>query len=169
MTYLLWCFLRVLKCLNIKGKNMPPGHFCAFWKLGIIVGVCVLSCFSRVQLFATLWTVACQAPLSMGFSRQKYCNGQLFPLSGDLPDSENSCLLGLLPWQAVSLPLSPPGKPVLLVTKNKIKCILSITVHLLIHILKLTSSLPFSLVQTHKHCHFWITNRPKPSSSQMMN
>ena len=32
----------------------------------------MLSCFSHVQLFATLWTVACQAPLSMGFSRQEY-------------------------------------------------------------------------------------------------
>ena len=35
------------------------------------VCVCVLSCFSCVRLFATLWTVACQAPLSMGFSRQR--------------------------------------------------------------------------------------------------
>ena len=30
---------------------------------------------TRVQLFATLWTVACQAPLSMGFSRQEYWSG----------------------------------------------------------------------------------------------
>ena len=38
-----------------------------------IVGmsVCVLSCFSHIQLYVTLWTVACQAPLSMGFSRQE--------------------------------------------------------------------------------------------------
>ena len=36
---------------------------------------CVLSRFSRVRLFATLWTVARQAPLSMGFSRQEYCSG----------------------------------------------------------------------------------------------
>ena len=35
---------------------------------------CMLSHFSRVQLFATLWTVACQAPLSMGFSWQEYWN-----------------------------------------------------------------------------------------------
>ena len=38
----------------------------------IIMCVYVLSLFSRVQLFATLWTVTCQAPLSMGFSRQEY-------------------------------------------------------------------------------------------------
>ena len=36
---------------------------------------CVLSCFSCVRLFATLWTVACQAPLSMGFSEQEYWSG----------------------------------------------------------------------------------------------
>ena len=49
------------------------------------VCVCVLSC---VQLFATPWTVACQAPLSMGFSRQEYWSGLPFPLPGDLPDQE---------------------------------------------------------------------------------
>ena len=48
--------------------------------------VCVPSCLSRVQLFATLWTVACQAPLSMGFSRQEYWSGLALPYPGDLPD-----------------------------------------------------------------------------------
>ena len=47
---------------------------------------CMLSCFSRVWLFATLWTVACQVPLSMGFSRQKYCSRLPFPPPRDLPD-----------------------------------------------------------------------------------
>ena len=37
------------------------------------------SCFSHVQLFATLWAIACQAPLSMGFSRQEYWSRLLFP------------------------------------------------------------------------------------------
>ena len=41
---------------------------------------------SRVQLFATLWTVAHQAPLSMGFFRQEYWSGLPFPPLGDLPD-----------------------------------------------------------------------------------
>ena len=40
---------------------------------------CMLSCFSRVQLCATLWTAAHQAPLSMGSSRQEYWNGLPFP------------------------------------------------------------------------------------------
>ena len=39
---------------------------------------------SRVQLFATLWTVASQAPLSMGFSQQEYWSGLPFPTPGDL-------------------------------------------------------------------------------------
>ena len=46
----------------------------------------VLSSFSCVQLFATPWTVALQAPLSIGFSRQEYWNGLSFPSPGDLPD-----------------------------------------------------------------------------------
>ena len=41
---------------------------------------------SRVRLFATLWTVAHQAPLSMGFSRQEYGSGLSFPSPGDLPN-----------------------------------------------------------------------------------
>ena len=41
--------------------------------------------FSRVQLFVTPWTVAPQAPLSMGFSRQEYWSGLPFPPPGDLP------------------------------------------------------------------------------------
>ena len=49
---------------------------------------CVLSCFGCVQLFATLWTVARQASLSMGFTRQEYWSGLPFPPLGGLPDSE---------------------------------------------------------------------------------
>ena len=41
---------------------------------------------SHVQLLATPWTVAHQAPLSMGFSRQEYRSGLPFPSPGDLPD-----------------------------------------------------------------------------------
>ena len=47
---------------------------------------CMPSCFSRVRLFATLWTIACQAPLSMGVSRHEYWSGLPCPLSGDLLD-----------------------------------------------------------------------------------
>ena len=50
--------------------------------------LCVLSHFSHVQLFETLWTVPCQAPLFMGFSRHEYWSGLLCPPPGDLPDAE---------------------------------------------------------------------------------
>ena len=46
---------------------------------------CVLRHLSHVQLFATLWTVAPQAPQSMGFSRQEYWSGLPYPPPGDLP------------------------------------------------------------------------------------
>ena len=44
--------------------------------------------FSRVQLFVTLWAVACQAPLSMEFSRQEYWSGLPCLPPGDLPNPE---------------------------------------------------------------------------------
>ena len=47
---------------------------------------CMLSCFTCVQPFVTLWTVACQAPLSLGFSRQEYWSGLPCPPPGDLPN-----------------------------------------------------------------------------------
>ena len=46
----------------------------------------MLSHFSRVRLCASLWTVARQAPLSMGFSRQEYWSGLPFPSPGDRPN-----------------------------------------------------------------------------------
>ena len=46
----------------------------------------MLNCFSHVQLFEIPWTVAHQAPLSMGFSRQDYWSGLPFPPPGDHPD-----------------------------------------------------------------------------------
>ena len=46
----------------------------------------MLSYFNHVGLFATLWTLAHQAPLSMGFSRQEYWSGLQWPSPGDLPN-----------------------------------------------------------------------------------
>ena len=75
--------------------------------------MCVLSCFSHVQLCATPWTVAHQAPLSMGFSRQRILEWVAVPSSKGffLTQVLNTCLLCLLHWLAGSLPLVPPGKP----------------------------------------------------------
>ena len=64
------------------------------------------------------WTVAYQAPLSMGFSRQEYRGGLLFPSSGDLPNP------GIEPkspaLRADSLPAELPGKPLTIKTRVKI-------------------------------------------------
>ena len=66
---------------------------------------------SRVQLCVTPWTVAYQASLSMGFSRQEYQSGLPFPSPGDLPDP------GIEPrspaLQADTLPSEPPGKDII--------------------------------------------------------
>ena len=47
-------------------------------------GTCTLSLFSHVQIFVTLWTVACQAPLFMGFSSEECWSGLPYPPPGDL-------------------------------------------------------------------------------------
>ena len=63
---------------------------------------------SRIQLFATLWTVAYQAPPSMEFSRQEYWSGLPFPFPGDLPDP--GIEPGFPPLKADALLSEPPGK-----------------------------------------------------------
>ena len=79
------------------------------WKgQDFILFPCEVKSLSRVRLFATLWTVALQAPPSMGFSRQEYWSGLPFPSPGDLPDP------GVEPrspaLQAEALTSEPPGK-----------------------------------------------------------
>ena len=92
----------------------------------------VLSRFSPVPLFATLWTVAGQTPLSKGFSRQEYWSGLPYPppcilfyfffpsmyfkrrdpgIQGFPTQGSNWSLLCLVHWQAGTLPPAPPGKP----------------------------------------------------------
>ena len=61
------------------------------------MNVCMLS---HVHLFANLWTVARQAPLSIGFSRQEYWSGLPFPSPGDLND----------PWIKPTSPATPAGE-----------------------------------------------------------
>ena len=70
----------------------------------------MLSRFSCVQLFAMPWTAACQAPLSMGFSRQAFWRGLPCPPPGDLPSPGIES--GSPALQADSLPSEPLGKPV---------------------------------------------------------
>ena len=73
---------------------------------------------SRVQLFAVLWTVAHQAPLSMGFSRQEYWSGLPFPSPGDLPDPGIEPMSPAL--QADAKTSEPPGEPAIAIAIIKI-------------------------------------------------
>ena len=105
--------LDTLKLMSLKtGKWQQQQQ----QKVIIIIGLSVdfrvhAWMISHVWLFVTPWTIACQAPLSLGFSRPEYCNGLPFPPPRDLRiQGLNPCLLCLLLWQAYSLPLHCLGK-----------------------------------------------------------
>ena len=73
--------------------------------------------------YATPWTVACQAPLSMGFPRQEYWSGLPCPPPGDLSNS------GIKPKSPEAPTLAgrffttePPGKPTIIIDKNSKQC-----------------------------------------------
>ena len=68
--------------------------------------MCMLSCFGCVRLFATLWIVACQTPLSVEFSRQEYWSGLSCPPPWHLLDPGIELLLHLLLWQMGSFTTS---------------------------------------------------------------
>ena len=79
------------------------------WPPKVFLSKVKVKSLSRVRLFATPWTVAHQAPPSIGFSGQKYWSGLPFPSPGDLHDP------GIKPrspalW-ADALTSEPPGKP----------------------------------------------------------
>ena len=76
------------------------------------IRACVLSLFRLVQLFVTLWTVACQASWSMGFSRQEYWSGLPFPSPGDLPNPRVET--GSPALQTDFFTTVPPGKPLVI-------------------------------------------------------
>ena len=92
-----------------------------FTKLLESINLCcaVLSCFSCVQLFVTLWTVCLQAPLSMGFSKQEYWSGLPCPPPGDFPNPGIKPASPTSPALPVdSLPLSHQGSPSLRIYKG---------------------------------------------------
>ena len=67
---------------------------------------------SVVQLFATLWTVPCQTPLSMEFSRKEYWSGLPFPSPGNLPDRGMELVFAVSPELAgIFITIEPHGKP----------------------------------------------------------
>ena len=95
--------------LENLGTNWKAWYFCLPHCTSIPFGltpvrnplcVCMLSHFSHVQIYATLWTVAHQAPLFMRFSRQEYWSGLPWPTPADLPH------LGIEPVSLTSLALA---------------------------------------------------------------
>ena len=92
-----------------RNETPPPSMLPCLPRTATMETACMLRHFSCFWLFSTPWTVACQAPLSMGFSRQEYWSGLPSPPPGDLPDLEIEARSSAL--QADSLPSEPPGKP----------------------------------------------------------
>ena len=95
----LWTSPKVTQ--NLPRIYMPPEL--------MVLSESEVNSLSHVRLFAALWTVAHQAPPSMGFSRHKYWSRLPFPSPGDFPDP------GIEPrspaLQADTLTSEPPGKP----------------------------------------------------------
>ena len=117
----LWVLSSMLYCclvsnfflLNVLNVKFMTVEF--FWRGLWIVSVFKIflfrkkvKSFSHVRLFATLWTIAHQAPLSMGFSGQEYWSGLPFPSPGDLPNPGMESRSPAL--QVDALTSEPPGK-----------------------------------------------------------
>ena len=134
--------------------------------------MCLLSC-SVVSDSVTLWTVACQALLSMGFFRQEYWNGLPFSPPGDLPDPGMKPLSPVSSaLQAESLLLSHQGSPKTEILCEKYKHRIT---HLVCLVLPsfLCESAPFVLEPV-PHCSIWLstpgifTSSPGKSWSPML-
>ena len=101
-----------LKCLQVQNQIHPPGLSSLASKVVVWSILCCAKSLSHVWLFVTLWTVACQAPLSMEISRQEYWSGLLCPLPGDLPNPGIKPLFPFTPeLQTDSLLLRHQGSP----------------------------------------------------------
>ena len=98
-----WCLAYYLVLLT-----QIINHVCVCVCVCVYVCVCALSHLDQVRFSTTLLTVACQTPLSMGFSRQEYWSR--LPCSLPDPGIEHVSLLSP-ELEADSLPLVPPGKP----------------------------------------------------------
>ena len=86
---------------------------------------CVLSSFSRVRLFATPWTIALQAPLSMRFSKQEYWSGLPFPSPRDLPYPGIELKFPALTGRFFTT--EPPGESLILMIVNSFRANIIVT------------------------------------------
>ena len=112
-TYIQGRNLYLILLVNIILLLQVKTHSCIVKLMCLVTNaMCVLSHFSCIWLFSTPWSVAHQAPLCMGFSRQECWSAQPFLPPGDLPDSGTEPKCPASPaLQANSLPLSHQGSP----------------------------------------------------------
>ena len=108
------CECHVIYMFHIStiNKNNHYDILVAFWIAHIGSSACICAhLLSPVQLFATPWTIARQAPLSMEFSRQEYWSGLQFPPPGDPPyPGIEPVSFAYLVLQIDSLPAEPTGR-----------------------------------------------------------
>ena len=97
-----------MKELDKDRSSLQGDAQVTFLKSPLQVDDVAVKLLSHVQLFATLWTAAHQAPLSMGFPKQEYSGGSPFPPPGDLPDPG---IKPMCPALTDSLLLSHQGSP----------------------------------------------------------
>ena len=109
--HIIFCHLLLLLpsiflCIRVFSNESAVGiRWPEYWSFSVKV-----KSLSRVRLYVIPWTVAYQAPLSMGFSRQEYCSGLPFPFPGDLPNPGIEHGSAALQTDALALP-SEPRKP----------------------------------------------------------
>ena len=95
-----------------------------------VIIVVVVQSLNRAQHFANPWTIACQAPLSMGFPRKEYWSGLPFPSRGDLPNPEIKPVSPALAGGFFTT--ESPGKPIVRsIEVNMFVCFLLNTLNLL--------------------------------------
>ena len=116
-SFCLFCLFTLICIISVDLSLSPSNLFCYVQSSFIPMGCIVLVTQSCLTL-CNPWTIAHQAPLSMGFSRQEYQSGLSFPSPGDLPNP------GIKPWspalQADSLLSEPPGEPHLFIPMNSL-------------------------------------------------
>ena len=112
--YFISCSCWIMFCfMDIPYFTYPSAWLLCFSFIHLVF--CMWPCFEREcakplqscpSNYRIPWTLACQAPLSTGFSRQEYWSGKPFPSPGNFPDPGIvSCI-----DRRASLPLAPPGK-----------------------------------------------------------
>ena len=171
-------YIVVYICQSQSPNSFYPPSLLGIHKFVLYMNGCVLSRFSHVWLCVTLRAVTCQAPLSMGFSRQECWNELPCPLPGDLPNPGIKPCLSCFPyWHAGCLPVVPLGTPILYIclyfcfanifsytifldSTHKQYYTTFVFLFLTYCTLRTVSSQSMSLPMTQFHSFLWLSNIP---------